>query len=57
MKVISPSEFSAASLKPKGLSTFLYFSTKSSGSLKLKKSDMYYRPFKNGLSVKYSRVL
>ena len=40
INVISPKEFSAASLKPKGLGAEIYLSIKSSGSLKLKKSDI-----------------
>jgi hypothetical protein len=40
IKVISPREFPPASTNPKGLSADLYFSTKSSGNLKEKKSDI-----------------
>jgi hypothetical protein len=40
--VISPKEFSAASLNPKGFGAETYLSIKSSGSLKLKKSDIIF---------------
>jgi hypothetical protein len=49
-------EFSPASLKPNGASTVVYFSTKSTGSLNEKKSDIRIVPFLIELDVYYSTV-
>jgi hypothetical protein len=49
-------EFSPASLKPNGASTLLYFSTKSVGRLKEKKSDIKLLPFESGIEIYYSIV-